>query len=86
MSNANLYDTEIPGRSERQVVRWTAEMLGLPLSASGLVVIGTSITNLVAVLAARAGARSGQPAGRHQPAAADDLRVGRRAWTSARCG
>jgi glutamate/tyrosine decarboxylase-like PLP-dependent enzyme len=41
------------------VVRWTAEMLGLPLSASGLVVSGTSIANLVVVLVARAGARSG---------------------------
>jgi aromatic-L-amino-acid/L-tryptophan decarboxylase len=38
---------------ERQVVRWAAEMLGLPQEASGLVLSGTSMANFVAVLAAR---------------------------------
>lgn len=38
---------------ERQVIRWAAEMLGLPLGSSGLVVSGTSAANLIAVLVAR---------------------------------
>jgi aromatic-L-amino-acid/L-tryptophan decarboxylase len=38
---------------ERQVIRWAAEMLGLPPDSSGLVVTGTSVANLVAVLVAR---------------------------------
>ncbi len=38
---------------ERQVVRWSAEMLGLPADSSGLVVSGTSAANLIAVLVAR---------------------------------
>jgi aromatic-L-amino-acid/L-tryptophan decarboxylase len=42
-----------PIACERQVVRWAAEMLGLPLSSSGLVVSGTSMANFVAVLVAR---------------------------------
>ena len=41
---------------ERQVIRWAAEMLGLPLTSSGLVVSGTSVANLVAVLVARTAA------------------------------
>ena len=41
---------------ERQVVRWAAEMLGLPADSSGLVVSGTSAANLIAVLVARAAA------------------------------
>jgi glutamate/tyrosine decarboxylase-like PLP-dependent enzyme len=39
--------------AERQVIRWSAEMLGLPQSAGGGLVTGTSIANLIAVLAAR---------------------------------
>ena len=38
---------------ERQVIRWAAEMLGMPLGSSGLVVSGTSAANLIAVLVAR---------------------------------
>jgi glutamate/tyrosine decarboxylase-like PLP-dependent enzyme len=38
---------------ERQVVAWAAEMLGLPDTASGLLVTGSSIANFIAVLAAR---------------------------------
>jgi glutamate/tyrosine decarboxylase-like PLP-dependent enzyme len=41
---------------ERQVVRWAAEMLGLPVDASGLIVNGTSMANFVAVQVARAAA------------------------------
>jgi len=45
-----------PIACERQVVRWAAEMLGLPLTSSGLVLTGTSMANLVAVLVARTAA------------------------------
>ncbi len=38
---------------ERQVIAWAAEMLGLPTSTAGLLVTGTSIANLIAVLVAR---------------------------------
>ncbi len=38
---------------ERTVVRWTATLLGLPEQTSGLLVTGTSVANLVAVLVAR---------------------------------
>ena len=38
---------------ERQVIRWAAEMLGLPVGSSGLMVSGTSTANLIAVLVAR---------------------------------
>ncbi len=38
---------------ERQVVRWAAEMVGLPAESSGLLVTGTSIANLIGVLVAR---------------------------------
>jgi glutamate/tyrosine decarboxylase-like PLP-dependent enzyme len=47
-----------PVMVERQVIRWAAEMLGLPLASSGLVVGGTSTANLVAVLVARTAALS----------------------------
>jgi glutamate/tyrosine decarboxylase-like PLP-dependent enzyme len=42
-----------PIACERQVIRWAAEMLGLPPESSGLVLTGTSMANLVAVLVAR---------------------------------
>jgi aromatic-L-amino-acid decarboxylase len=42
-----------PIEVERQVVRWSAEMLGFPVDAGGLVLSGTSMANFVAVLAAR---------------------------------
>ena len=45
-----------PVACERQVVRWSAEMLGLPPSSSGLVLSGTSMANLAAVLVARTAA------------------------------
>ena len=53
---------------ERQVIAWAAEMLGMPPSTAGLLVTGTSIANLIAVLVARrqalgAAVRSGGLAG-----------------------
>lgn len=39
---------------ERQVVRWIAEFIGYPTSASGLLVSGGNMASLVCVLAARA--------------------------------
>ena len=41
---------------ERQVIRWAAEMLGLPRDSTGLVVTGTSVANLIAVIIARSAA------------------------------
>jgi glutamate/tyrosine decarboxylase-like PLP-dependent enzyme len=41
---------------ERQVIRWSAEMLGFPIDAGGLLVTGTSAANLMAVLVARTAA------------------------------
>jgi aromatic-L-amino-acid decarboxylase len=41
---------------ERQVIAWAAEMLGLPRDSTGLVLSGTSMANLVAVLVARGAA------------------------------
>ncbi|MBN9559606.1 MAG: aspartate aminotransferase family protein [Alphaproteobacteria bacterium] len=55
--NANLGGRDhAPIEVERQVIRWAAEMLGLPPKTSGLLVTGTSIANLIAVLVARTAA------------------------------
>ena len=52
--NANLGGRDhAPVEVERQVVRWSAEMLGLPPESSGLLVTGTSIANFIALLVAR---------------------------------
>ena len=52
--NANLGGRDhAPIEIERQVIRWSAEMMGFPASASGLLVTGTSIANFIAVLVAR---------------------------------
>ena len=52
--NANLGGRDhAPVEVERQVIRWAAEMMGFPAGASGLLVTGTSIANLIAVLVAR---------------------------------
>lgn len=45
-----------PIACERQVIRWAAEMLGLPRDSTGLVVTGTSVANLIAVIVARSAA------------------------------
>ncbi len=55
--NANLGGRDhAPIEVERQVVRWAAELLGMPERTSGLLVTGTSVANLVAVLVARVAA------------------------------
>lgn len=52
--NANLGGRDqIPVEVERQVIRWASGLFGLPDSASGLLVTGTSMANLLAVLVAR---------------------------------
>lgn len=42
-----------PGLVEDQVVRWCAEMLGLPRNASGLMTSGASMANLIGLAVAR---------------------------------
>ena len=52
--NANLGGRDhAPIEIERQVIAWAAEMLGFPETASGVLVTGTSIANLIGVLIAR---------------------------------
>jgi len=52
--NANLGGRDhAPTEVERQVIAWAAEMLGFPPDASGVLVTGTSIANLIGVLVAR---------------------------------
>ncbi|HEY0181851.1 MAG TPA: pyridoxal-dependent decarboxylase [Rhodopila sp.] len=51
--NANLGGRDhAPIEIERQVIAWAAEMLGFPKTASGVLVTGTSIANLIGVLVA----------------------------------
>jgi aromatic-L-amino-acid/L-tryptophan decarboxylase len=55
--NANLGGRDhAPIEVEREVIAWAAEMLGFPHDASGLLVTGTSIANLIGLLVARTGA------------------------------
>jgi aromatic-L-amino-acid/L-tryptophan decarboxylase len=55
--NANLGGRDhAPIEVERQVIRWTAAILGLPEQTSGLLVTGSSIANMIAVLVARTAA------------------------------
>lgn len=52
--NANLGGRDhAPIEIERQVIAWAREMLGFPEGASGVLVTGTSIANLIGVLVAR---------------------------------
>jgi len=52
--NANLGGRDhAPIEVERQVVRWAAEMVGMPPQSSGLLVTGSSMANMIAVLVAR---------------------------------
>ncbi len=52
--NANLGGRDhAPIEIERQVIRWMAALFGMPDTAGGLLVTGTSIANLMAVLIAR---------------------------------
>ncbi len=43
-----------PIEIERQVIRWAAELVGLPDTAAGLLVTGTSMANMIGLLVARA--------------------------------
>lgn len=53
-TNPNLGGRDhAPIEVERQVIRWAAQMLGFPQDASGVLVTGTSMANLIAVLVAR---------------------------------
>ncbi len=55
--NANLGGRDhAPLEVERQVIRWVAETMGLPPTAGGLLVTGTSIANFMGVLTARVAA------------------------------
>ena len=52
--NSNLGGRDqAPIEIERQVIRWSAELLGMPPETTGVLVTGTSLANLVAVLTAR---------------------------------
>src|SRR5579864_3279688 len=52
--NTNLGGRDqIPIEVERQLVRWVRDIFGFPEGASGLLVTGTSIANLIAILVAR---------------------------------
>ncbi|HLJ06486.1 MAG TPA: pyridoxal-dependent decarboxylase, partial [Acetobacteraceae bacterium] len=55
--NANIGGrNHAPVEVERQVIAWAAEMLGFPPDASGVLVTGTSIANLIGLLVARTAA------------------------------
>ncbi len=70
--NANLGGRDhAPILCERQVIAWAAEMLGFPPDASGVLVTGTSVANLMAVLVARTAALG--PAAREAGVAASRL-------------
>ncbi len=52
--NSNLGGRDhAPIEIEREVVRWAAELVGMPKTTSGLLVTGSSMANLIAVLTAR---------------------------------
>nr|WP_321982990.1 pyridoxal-dependent decarboxylase [uncultured Lichenicoccus sp.] len=68
--NANLGGRDhAPIEVERQVVRWAAEMVGMPAASSGLLVTGSSMANMIAVLVARRGMRADPTCGRMASAA-----------------
>jgi aromatic-L-amino-acid decarboxylase len=59
--NANLGGRDhIPIEVERQIVRWMSRLFGFPESATGLVVSGTSMANLIAIVVARDARKVGQ--------------------------
>ena len=83
--NANLGGRDhAPIEVERQVIAWAAEMLGFPDDASGVLVTGTSIANLIGVLVARQASLG--PAVRRDGVdwnTVGRLHLGRRAWLPA---
>lgn len=67
--NANLGGRDhIPIEVEREVVRWMSEIVGFPQTSSGILVTGSSVANLIAVVVAREAALGDQTAG-HRAAA-----------------
>ncbi|MHB8140392.1 MAG: pyridoxal phosphate-dependent decarboxylase family protein [Vulcanimicrobiaceae bacterium] len=56
---ASFLNSNLGGRNhgavyvERQVIRWFADLFSFPQSASGLLTVGTSVANLLAVVVAR---------------------------------
>ena len=59
--NANLGGRDhAPIEVERQVIRWAAEAFGLPPTAGGLLVTGSSMANFIAVLMARIASLGGE--------------------------
>jgi len=72
--NANLGGRDhIPIEVEREVVRWACEIVGFPSDASGLLVTGTSMANLIAVVVARETALGNQADGCRAAAGAKQL-------------
>ncbi len=68
--NANLGGRDhAPIEVERQVIAWAAEMLGFPQDASGVLVTGTSMANLIGVLVARTASAGPVGAARRESAA-----------------
>ncbi len=52
--NANLGGRDhAPIELERTVIAWAAEMMGMPITSSGILVTGSSMANMIAVLVAR---------------------------------
>jgi glutamate/tyrosine decarboxylase-like PLP-dependent enzyme len=59
--NANLGGRDhMPIEVERQIVRWMSRLFGFPESATGLVVSGTSMANLIAIVVARDACQVGE--------------------------
>ena len=57
--NANLGGRDhMPIEVERQIARWMAGLFGMPETASGLFVTGSSMANFMAVLVARPASRA----------------------------
>ncbi|MDF1485239.1 pyridoxal-dependent decarboxylase [Ramlibacter sp. H39-3-26] len=72
--NANLGGRDqMPLEMERQIVAWMRDLFGLPETASGLFVTGSSMANLIGLLVARTAALGGES--RKTGVAASGLRL-----------